>query len=206
MLSRIGLALLVTSAAALVLALTVAQMRDEVRRPAPTVAGHTATPVPTATPMTTGSGATAVVTLTPSPAPTATPAMPRTAEEAARQLGAALQASDWQLIRRLIAPTGFVAAWYQGEGTMAMTRDETIAFLRKRTPDGTIRARVTASSLEPCRGYHPCKDFQPRSGDMWIRSVWTAFDGKAEQNVHLVLHRDSSGFWYWSAMLLQAPD
>jgi hypothetical protein len=80
-----------------------------------------------------------------------------------------------------------------------MTRDETLALLVKRTPDGNIRARVDASAVLGRL------DFQPL-GDRYVRSVWTAFDGKPEQSVHLVLKRDSSGFWYWSGALLQAPD
>jgi hypothetical protein len=179
--------------------------------PSPTVLGATATPATTMaapTPIRTVTG-----TLTPSPAPTATPAPARTAEEAARQLASALESSDWQRIRALITPTGWIAAYYQGDGspgvdqrTPRMMRGEAIQYLRERTPDRRIRADVSESPLLPCREYHPCTIPAPSDADRYIRSVWMSFEGIERQNVHLVLKRDSDGVWYWSAALFRAPD
>jgi hypothetical protein len=114
------------------------------------------------------------------------------------ELASALGSSDRDRIRALITPGGWVGAWYEGERTFSLTRDETIAFLLERTPDGRIRARVEATPLFPRR------DLQP-PGDVYVRSTWTAFNGRAQQQVDLVLKPDADGRWYWSGALFQAP-
>jgi hypothetical protein len=166
--------------------------------PSPTA---TASPTPTAT-----ATATASPTATAAPTTTATPAPPTTAEEAARQLAIALETSDYDRIRALVTPNGWLAGFQQSEGTQRMTPDETIAWLRQRAPGGRIRADVSESPLIPCTSrFYPCRRFEGPDADVYMKSKWTDFETPGTQNVHLVLEKVGTT-WYWSAALFRAPD
>lgn len=135
------------------------------------------------------------------PAPTSLPdlAPGRTAAETARHLAAAIDALDLRAMRRLIHEGGWVFAYPGGDMSLRLTRDEAISWIRARTPDGRIRAETRTEPVLRTTPDHP-------PGTAYVRSVWTAFERKDRVRVDLVLTAASDGLWYWSGILIGAPD
>jgi hypothetical protein len=142
-----------------------------------------------------GSPATAAV----SPAvPATTPAATASqdpGERFADDLATALEASDYDRLRGLISPRGWVFALNGSEGSQPLTPDDTISRLRKGTTDGRLRVQVQRRPLLPRTSSLP-------PGDVYLRSMWLQFDGH-DQQVDVVL-RNESGTWYWSGALFGA--
>lgn len=74
---------------------------------------------------------------------------------------------------------------------------EAVDWLRKRTPDGNVRAQVDTSELFPTTAEHP-------AGLLFARSTWTAFDRHDSVRVDIVLTREVDGAWYWSGILIHS--
>lgn len=138
--------------------------------PAPTTAAATSTPVTSAG----GTEATA-------------------AEKLADTLADALEASDYDALRPLISPRGWIFAMNGTEGGQPMTADDTISRLRRGAADGRLQVRVQRRPVLPRTNGQP-------PGDSFVQSTWMQFDGRPEQKVDLVV-RNQSGAWYWSGAL-----
>jgi hypothetical protein len=128
--------------------------------------------------------ATSPATATPTPAA-------RTPEELADRLGAALEASDWAAIEKLISPAGWIAAWWGSEGTPGMSPAQAVAWLRQGTEDGRLAVTVEARPIRT-----------RNQGPPYVTSVWRNFDSRSggrrpSQNAWLGFRRHTDGNWYW---------
>lgn len=119
------------------------------------------------------------------------------AEGLADALAAALAQSDYARLPGLITPNGWVAGFYQSEGTRPMTLTETLDWLRSRTPSGRIQAVVQPRPILPHAAPQP-------PGNSYVNSTWTNFASTPTQRVELTL-RVEAGTWYWSGALFSAP-
>jgi hypothetical protein len=159
--------------------------------PSPTVsASPTVTASPTAPP---------TVAVIPSPAATSTSAR-RSAEDLSERLADALEASDWDRIEKLIAPTGWNAGWWRSEGTPDMTPRQAIDWLKQKTRDRRLvvtvqRRPILSSSSLPENPSRP-----------YVTSEWREFDNGRDgrlptQRVLLLFNADATGFWYWKTAI-----
>jgi hypothetical protein len=128
--------------------------------------------------------ATSPATATPTPAA-------RTPEELADRLGAALEASDWAAIEKLISPVAWNAGWWASEGTPRMSPAETVAWLRQGTEDGRLAVTVEERPIRT-----------QGDGEPYVTSVWRIFDSRSggrppSQNAWLGFRRHTDGNWYW---------
>ena len=157
--------------------------------PATTVAPVTADPAPIA----------ARIAAPLTPAPTIAPGPPAaSAAEAAQRVAQAIDALDLPAMRRLMYGGGWQFAYPGGDVSLRLLPREAVDWLRKRTPDGKIRAVIDASQVLATTADHP-------AGRSYVRSEWVAFDGKDRVRVDIVLTQDSDGAWYWSGILIDAP-
>jgi hypothetical protein len=122
------------------------------------------------------------------PTPTTTP-VARAVEELADRLGAALEASDWAAIEKLILPSGWGAAWWGSEGTPGMSPAQAVAWLRQGTEDGRLTVTVEERPIRT-------------RGEPYVTSVWRNFDSRSggrrpSQNAWLVFRQHTDGNWYW---------
>lgn len=131
------------------------------------------------------------------PEPTLAPGTerPRSAPEAAQRVAQALDALDLAEMRRLMYGGGWQFAYPGEDISLKLLAREAVEWMRKRTPDGRIRAEVDTSQLVATTADHP-------AGLMYVRSVWTAFDRHDSVPVDIVLTREVDGFWYWSGILI----
>jgi hypothetical protein len=126
----------------------------------------------------------------PSPTAIPTPAAARTPEELADRLGAALEASDWAAIEKLILPSGWSAGWWGSEGTPRMSPAEAVAWLRQGTEDGRLAVTVEERPIRT-------------RDEPYVNSVWRNFDSRSggrrpSQNAWLVFRQHTDSNWYWS--------
>jgi hypothetical protein len=148
---------------------------------------------PTPTPLQTS---TASPSPTPLP-PTATPTpAARTPEEFADRLGAALEASDWAAIEKLISPVGWNAGWWASEGTPSLSPAEAVAWLRQGTEDGRLAVTVDERPIRTRSDGSP----------PYVTSVWRNFDSRSggrrpSQNAWLDFRQHTDGNWYWQTAI-----
>jgi hypothetical protein len=119
------------------------------------------------------------------------------AEMLADALGDALEASDYTVIRGLVDPDGFIYQLNNTGGSTPITLDQAIDRFKRGTTDGKLRVTVQR------RPIGTRTQFQP-DGDRFITSVWFDYDGKASQNVVLML-KTETGRWYWRSGLFGTP-
>lgn len=142
------------------------------------------------------SSTTALIRESPSVAPTPDTAPGFvTAEAAAIAARQALEGRDFQLLVRLVAPSGWYARWYAQSETSPMSHDEAVAWIANST---NATWRVDASSLRDATGTgRPV-------GDRYVTAFAIDFGGWAEQRADITLQQ-RGGRWYWSSLLLYRP-
>jgi hypothetical protein len=157
------------------------------------VLGATAAPAAIGPLATSAPGAAAALTPEPTLAPGAE--RPRSAPEAAERVARALDALDLAEMRRLMYGGGWQFAYPGEDISLKLLAREAVEWMRRRTPDGRIRAEVDTSQLHATTSEHP-------AGLVYARSVWTAFDRLDSVPVDIVLTREVDGSWYWSGILI----
>jgi hypothetical protein len=125
-------------------------------------------------------------------------ATPRTAADAAKSIADAIDVWDIPALGRRIDPAGWVAA-KADETSWRLLPAEAVHWLRIRTPDGRIRATIDPTVVVERREDEP-------SGDAYVRSVWTAFDGRDSVRVRIVLRAGGDGLWYWTGIVIDPPE
>jgi hypothetical protein len=135
----------------------------------------------------------AAPSLSPTPPPSASPtsASARSPEELADRLGAALEASDWAAIEKLISPLGWIAAWTGSEATPGMSPAQAVAWLRQGAEDGRLAVTVEERPIRT-----------RNQGPPYVTSVWRNFDSRSggrrpSQNAWLEFRQHTDGNWYW---------
>ncbi len=129
---------------------------------------------------------------------TASLALPE--EQAADEIAAALQSSDFSALERLISPTGFDWAKSGSGGLQTKTPQQAVEFLRQES-GGRLQVRVTTRPIKPSP-----VPWGPKAVD----STWTNFGNVPQQAIALppVLHAlrfRRQTFERWSTRAGEAP-
>jgi hypothetical protein len=112
-----------------------------------------------------------------------------TAEGAADAAKQALERHDFQLLFRLVAPTGWYARWYEQTQTDPMSLVEAVGWV-SMYPNATWR--VEASEVRDAGTSRPL-------GDKYVTALVTDFGGWDEQRADIML-RPVGGRWFWSSL------
>jgi hypothetical protein len=131
-----------------------------------------------------------------SPAVSSGPAAPgfTTAESAAAAAKDALERHNFQLLVRVVAPTGWYARWYEQTQTSPMSLVEAVSWV-SLYPNATWR--VDASEVRDAGTSRPL-------GDKYVTAHAIDFGGFPEQRADIML-RSIDDRWFWSSLLLYRP-
>lgn len=129
----------------------------------------------------------------PSTSPDSAPGF-ASAEAAAVAARQALEGRDFQLLVRLVAPSGWYARWHAQTETSPMSHGDAVGWISS-PPDASWR--VDASVIRDAGTQRPL-------GDKYVTAAVVDFGGFPEQRADIML-QERGGRWYWSSLLLYRP-